>query len=214
MVFFHCSLTMAFESLLPTFAAQEFSGHSLTLPASAAPTHEHGDGLAPTDGGFNTEATGFATLMMGVGAGALVGSILIGGIQSRLARGRLYLAMGVLSGFGQVLLAFAPNMGMAVVAAAVMGGSQAAFMTMGQALMQSLAADEFRGRLASLNTLSFGGIMAVMNLFNGYLGAYTTAASILLADGLLFVSIMLASVSFSVPRTVYVRGMPAVRAPA
>ena len=30
--------------------------------------------------------------------------------------------------------------------------------------MQSLAADEFRGRLASLNTLSFGGIMAVMNL--------------------------------------------------
>jgi MFS family permease len=214
MVFFHCSLTMAFESLLPTFAAQEFSGHSLTLPASAAPTHEHGDSLAPTDGGFNTEATGFATLMMGVGAGALVGSILIGGIQSRLARGRLYLAMGVLSGFGQVLLAFAPNMGMAVVAAAVMGGSQAAFMTMGQALMQSLAADEFRGRLASLNTLSFGGIMAVMNLFNGYLGAYTTAASILLADGLLFVSIMLASVSFSVPRTVYVRGMPAVRAPA
>jgi MFS family permease len=214
MVFFHCSLTMAFESLLPTFAAQELSGHSFTLSAPAAPTHEHGDGLAPPDGGFNTEATGFATLMMGVGAGALVGSILIGGIQSPLVRGRLYLAMGVLSGFGQVLLAFAPNMGMAVVAAAVMGGSQAAFMTMGQALMQSLAADEFRGRLASLNTLSFGGIMAVMNLFNGYLGVYTTAASILLADGLLFVSIMLASVSFSVPRTVYVRGMPAVRAPA
>ena len=147
--------------------------------------------------------------MVGVGAGALVGSILIGGIESRLVRGRLYLATGILSGLGGVLLSFAPNLGIAFLAAIVMGGSQSAFMTMGQALMQSLAADEFRGRIASLNSLSFGGIMALINLFNGYLGTHTTAASILLADGLLFVSIMLVSVSFAVPRGVYVRGMPA-----
>ena len=51
--------------------------------------------------------------------------------------------------------------------------------------------------------------MAVMNLFNGFLGTHTTAASILLADGLLFASIMLSSVSFAIPRGVYVRGMPA-----
>jgi len=208
MVFFHCSLTMAFESLLPTFAAQQFSGRALAGVPGVA-THEHMGELAMPLGGFNSEATDFAILMMGVGAGALVGSILIGGIESRLVRGRLYLAMGVLSGLGEMMLSFAPNLGIAFLAAAVMGGSQSAFMTMGQALMQSLAADEFRGRIASLNTLSFGGIMAVMTLFNGYLGTHTTAASILLADGLLFASIMLASVSFAVPRGVYVRGMPA-----
>jgi len=208
-VFFHCSLTMAFESVLPTFAAQQLSGREFALPASAAPAHEHAAGVAPPEGGFNAEATGFATLMVGVGAGALLGSILIGGIESSRVRGRLYLATGILSGLGEVLLSFAPNMGIAMLAAAVMGGSQAAFMTMGQALMQSLAADEFRGRIASLNTLSFGGIMALMNLFNGFLGTHTTAASILLADGILFASIMLASFSFAVPRGVYVRGMPA-----
>jgi MFS family permease len=166
-------------------------------------------GEAALPSGFNAEATGFATLMMGTGVGALIGSILIGGVQSRLSRGRLYLAMGILSGLGEVLLSFAPNVGFAFLAAAIMGGSQAAFMTMGQALMQSLAADEFRGRIASLNTLSFGGIMALMNLFNGFLGTHTTAASILLADGILFATIMLASVSFAVPRDVYIRGMPA-----
>lgn len=207
MVFFHCSLTMAFESLLPTFAAQQLSGRALVADPGVMPHDQMGEMAAPE--GFNGEATGFATLMMGVGAGALVGSILIGGIESRIMRGRLYLATGILSGLGGVLLSFAPNMGMAFLAAMVMGGSQSAFMTMGQALMQSLAADEFRGRIASLNTLSFGGIMALMNLFNGYLGTHTTAASILLADGLLFVTVMLASVSFAVPRGVYVRGMPA-----
>ena len=207
-VFFHCSLTMAFESLMPTFAAQQLSGRTVE-EASASVGHQHMDDMGVPQGGFNGEATGFATLMIGVGAGALVGSILIGGIQGRIARGRLYLATGILSGLGEVLFSFSPNMGIALLAAAVMGGSQAAFMTMGQALMQSLAADEFRGRIASLNTLSFGGIMAVMNLFNGFLGTHTTAASILLADGLLFASIMLSSVSFAVPRSVYVRGMPA-----
>ena len=206
MVFFHCSLTMAFESLLPTFAAQQLSGRAAIAPVPVGVGHEHMGEVVPM--GFNPEAIGFATLMVGVGAGALLGSVLIGGIDSRVVRGRLYLATGVLSGLGEVLLAFSPNMSVAILAAALMGGSQAAFMTMGQALMQSLAADEFRGRIASLNTLSFGGIMALMNLFNGFLGTYTTAASILLADGLLFVSIMLASVSFAVPRGVYVRGMP------
>jgi len=208
MVFFHCSLTMAFESLLPTFAAQQFSGRAL-LAGPGVTSHEHMGEIATSPGPFNSEATDFAILMMGVGAGALVGSILIGGIESRLMRGRLYLAMGVLSGLGEVLLSFSPNLAVAFLVAAVMGGSQSAFMTMGQALMQSLAADEFRGRIASLNTLSFGGIMAVMTLVNGYLGTYTTAASILLANGLLFASIMLASVSFAVPRGVYMRGMPA-----
>src|SRR5205823_2687544 len=104
--------------------------------------------------GFNSSATGFATLMTAVGFGALFGSVLIGGIESSLARGRLYLAMGVLSGVGLVLLAVAPNLAVALVAAAIIGGSQAAFMTMGQALMQALAANEFRGRIASMNLLS------------------------------------------------------------
>ena len=40
MVFFHCSLTMAFETLLPTFAAQQFSGRALVAAPGVTP-HEH-----------------------------------------------------------------------------------------------------------------------------------------------------------------------------
>ena len=61
----------------------------------------------------------------------------MGGIRSSIIRGRLYLAMGIFSGLGQVLMALAPNMAFAFGAAVIMGASQAAFMTMGQATMQA-----------------------------------------------------------------------------
>lgn len=205
LVFFHCGLTMAFEALLPPFVGQRLSSAEPLVAGHGLDQH---NGLV--DMAFRTDATGFATLMMGVGLGALVGSILIGGVQDELLRGRLYLALGLLSGFGQVLLSFASNMPVALGAAGIMGGSQAAFMTMGQALMQALAADEYRGRIASLNTLSFGGIMAVMNLVNGALGAPFGVSSILFVNGLLFIGIMGGSFAFATPRGVYVRGMPAV----
>lgn len=207
MVFFHCGLSMAFESLLPDYYSERFGSGS---SAASAPAHVHDhDAPAPADPGFDGSATGFATLMTAVGFGALFGSVLIGGIESSLARGRLYLVMGVLSGLGLALLALAPTLPVALLAAVIIGGSQAAFMTMGQALMQALAANEFRGRIASLNLLSFGGIMAVMNLANGALGTHVGAALILLVDGLLFAAVMLVSLAFATPRRVYLDGMPA-----
>ncbi|MBI4337500.1 MAG: MFS transporter [Chloroflexi bacterium] len=181
MVFFHCGLTMAFESLLPVFSAQR----------------------------LQAGATGFGTLMVGVGAGSLVGSVVVGGVRGSVTRGRLYLVAGVLSGGGLVLLSFMPSTAWAVVATVFMGASQAAFMTLGQAVTQSLAADEYRGRIASLNTLSFGGIMAVMNLANGFLAGHYTAAAIMLAQGFLFVGIVVVSAALATPRRVYVQGLPA-----
>src|SRR5262249_7343091 len=86
-----------------------------------------------------------------------------------------------------------------------------AFMTMGQALMQALATNEFRGRVASMNMLVLGGVMSVMNLANGALGTVFPAAAILLVTGLLFVGVMLVSVAFTTPRRVYRNGMPSRR---
>lgn len=179
MVFLHCGLTMAFESVLPGFSRQRFG-----------------------------DDNGFGTLMTAVGAGGLVGSIYIGGVQDSLTRGRLMLVMGILSGVGQVLLAFSPNIIFAVGAAAVMGGAQAGFMTVGMAITQTIAADEFRGRIASINTFSLGGVMSVMNLLNGVLGREVSAASILLFQGGIFVAIMALSLLAVTPRTVYTKGLP------
>src|SRR5207244_9115827 len=93
------------------------------------------------------DPTLFGVLLTAVGLASALGSIYIGGIRSALVRGRLLLAMGILSGAGQMLLALSPNLAVAWLAALVMGWNQAAFMTLGQAITLSLAADGFRGRV-------------------------------------------------------------------
>ena len=177
---FHCGLTMAYESSLPAFAQQKLGHESL-----------------------------FGVLMTAVGLGSAVGSIYIGGIRSALARGRLVLLMGLLSGLGLIAIALTRNLVFAYGAAIIMGWNQAAFMTLSQAITQSLAADEFRGRIASTNTLSFQGLMAFMNLGNGFFADRIGASQVLMIDGTLFVGVMLLSLLVAVPRRVYIRGLPA-----
>lgn len=176
-VFCHCGLTMAFESLLPVFS------------------HER----------LNATDQGFGTLMMGVGAGAFIASILISGIQTSRARGNAMILTGIASGLGQVLLALTTALWLATLAAVVMGGAQAAFMTMGQAVTQSIASDEYRGRVASINTFTLGGIMATMNLANGSLADYFGAQALLFVHGFIFVAIMIVSLFLLTGRRVYGR---------
>ena len=178
---FHCSLTMAFESLLPSFSAERLTG----------------------------DAGGFGPMLIGVGAGSLVASIFVSGIRTSQGRGKTLLAMGLLSGLGQVLLSLTAVLWLAIGAAALMGGAQAAFMTMAQATTQSIAAEEFRGRVASINTFSLGGAMAIMNLTNGSLASYVGAHGILLVDGLVFTSIVLLGLLLVSGRSAYGRGAPA-----
>jgi MFS family permease len=177
LVFLHCGLTMAFESLLPAFS------------------HER---LTTSDGAFGT-------LMMGVGAGAFVASVFISGIQTPTARGKVLVTMGIISGLGQVALSLTTSLWMATIAAAVMGAAQASFMTMGQAVTQSIATDEFRGRVASINTFSLGGIMAIMNLFNGSIGAIAGTMPLLFGEGLAFALIVAASFFLVTGQRVYGR---------
>lgn len=179
-VCFHCSLTMAYESVLPGFTQQKLDDHSY-----------------------------FGVLLTAVGVGSALGSIHIGGVRSPLVRGRLLLVMGILSGAGQMLLALAPNLAVAWFAAFIMGWNQAAFMTLGQAITQSLADDAYRGRIASINTMSFQGLMALMNLSNGVFAESLGAAWVLWANGALFVVVMLLSFVVATPRRVYLTGIPA-----
>lgn len=174
----HCAFTMAFESLLPGFSAERLD--------------------APDQG--------FGSLMMGVGAGAFVASLLVSGLQTERARGDALIIAGVLSGLGQVLLALTTSLVFAVGAAVVMGGAQAAFMTMGQAVTQSIATDEYRGRVASINSFSLGGMMATMNLFNGSLAEQFGSQPLLLIHGAIFVAIVALTFLPATGRRVYGRG--------
>jgi len=183
---FHCGLTMAFESLLPGFAHNS----------------------------LGVEEGGFGPLLAGVGAGSLVASIFISGIQTSKARGNVLVVTGLLSGLGQTVLALTSVLWLAVFAAALMGGAQAAFMTMTQAVTQATAADEYRGRVASINTVALGGMMASVNLINGSLADSFGAADILFWEGLVFVGIMLVSLFAVTGRRVYGRSATLEAQPA
>lgn len=174
---FHCGLTMAFESLLPAFSHERLA--------------------------MGTQ--GFGTLMMAVGAGALVASIFVSGIRTSKARGNLLLVMAVVSGLGQVVLSLTTDVVAAIGAAALMGGAQAAFMTMAQAVTQSIAVDEFRGRVASINSFSLGGTMAIVNLVNGSVAGSFGSQNLLLFEGLAFVLIVFASFLLVTGRHAYGR---------
>jgi MFS family permease len=173
----HCALTMGFESLLPGFSHERLSAGS----------------------------QGFGELLIAVGAGSLVASVLVSGVRTTQGRGNTILLMGVMSGVGEVMLSLTSMLWLAMVAAAIMGGAQAAFMTMAQATTQSLAADEFRGRVASINTFSLGGAMAILNLTNGSLAEAVGAHNILRLDGLLFVVFVLLGLFVASGRRAYGR---------
>ena len=178
---FHCALTMAYESVLPTLADQR----------------------------LQAGASGFNTLMIAVGAGSLVGSVWIAGVRGSLNQGRILLAVGVLSGLSLAGLGLATNMTFALVSAALAGGSQGAYMTQVAAITQSLADDKYRGRVASIFTFHLGGSMALVNLVNGELAESIDVSLILAATGSVFVIMMIASFGNAVFRRIYTDGVPA-----
>ena len=206
MAFFHCGLTMSFESLLPVLSDER----------------------------LNAQGAGFATLMMLVGLGALISAMTLAGISGEVTKGRLFLYVGILSGFAPCVLAIAPSVGIAWLGAGLMGLGQAAFMTLTHTMIQSVVPDGIRGRVSGIYSLHIGGIMATANFMNAgvadllkpdslrsldfanaavlrllealanmveYFGS--AASPLLIAGGLLFVAIVIASWWHSATRQIY-----------
>lgn len=175
----HCALTMSFESMIPVLATSKLAAGR----------------------------EGFAYLMMGVGTGALVTVVLLAGIQNESVRGQLLLWLGIVSGLGPVALALSTNLPSAWSSAALMGGSQAGFMTLTHVLIQTIVPDAVRGRVSSIFTFHVGGMMAAFNLINGTLADVISAPAVLTATGTAFVVIMGLSLLRSNLRVLYVAGL-------
>ena len=188
----HCGMTMSFESLFPAISTEKL-------------------GMEPGAGIL----AGFGYLMVGFGAGALVTSMALAGLQSEKTRGHMFLFMGVLSGASLIALAASPNLPLAFLSVVLMGASQGGFMTLSTGMMQALAPDAIRGRLMSVNSWHTQGFMASFNLVNGTLAAVTalTAPIILGAGGLAFFWVMILSFARVPLRQIYARGIPAEARP-
>jgi MFS family permease len=184
---FHCALTMAYESVFPFFARAQ-------LQLTAAKDLFEG----PT------------YLMIGVGAGAVLGNLTLARMSGQLLRGRLFLWLGFLSGLTPIVLGYATTISTAMLAAAAVGASTAAFMTLSHSVVQGLAPDGIRGRIMSANTWHVQGATSGFNAVNGLLMdvPWMTAPLLLTGTGLLFVAIMLGSFLLGQLRTIYRRGVP------
>ncbi len=180
----HCAMTMSFETTLPVLAQEV-----LKNPEEAN------------------------TLMMAVGGGALIGVFAIAGTRKANSRGLILLITGALSGASMLILASANDLPSAMLGAAAMGGTQAAFMAIAGAMVQSLAPDAMRGRITGFSHIIIGGTMAVLNLVNGFAADIIGVSNVLWVLGLGFAVIVIASLAIGPLRNIY-RGVAAAPAAA
>ena len=175
LIMLHCSLTMAYESLLPIFAKMV----------------------------LNNPTSGVSYLMMGVGIGSVVFALVVAGISSNQVRGRMLFILGIVSGISLIGLAFSNNFASAIFFTAMMGGSQVGFMAIANSMVQTIAPDELRGRVTGLNQINIGGTMAILNLFNGIIAGNIGSDYVLITWGILFTLVMIISLPLNTPRLLY-----------
>src|SRR5262252_618961 len=183
----HCALTMAYESAFPLVARTQL-------------------GLQDAKGLF----AGPAYLMIGFGAGAVLGNVVLARVGEQQRRGKLFFGVGVLSGLTPILLGSTPSLPVAMLAAAAVGASTSAFMTFSQSIVQTLAPDGMRGRVMSAQTWHTQGAMGGFNAVNGLLMdvPWMTVPLLFGGTGMLFAVLMLGSLLLVPLRTLYARGLP------
>ena len=171
----HCSLTMSYESMLPAISQEKLGAGS----------------------------AGFSYLIAGVGAGALVSSIFLAGIQNERTRGRVFLFFAITSGLGPIAMALSTNRELSIAATVLMGVNQAGFMTITHTIIQSIVPDEMRGRISGVYSVHVGGSMALANLTNGGLTDLLNAPLVLIVGGIIFIVLITSSVGLAPLRRIY-----------
>lgn len=178
LIIFHCSFTMAFNALLPRLA---------------------------TDLGGESEI--YSALVMGVGAGAIVGTLAISMVRGDVARGFALAAVGVGSGLAMVVMGMANSPVMAVLGAVLAGSTQATYMAISQMLVQEVVPDSLRARVLAIYAMMAAGHMAMVNLGFGAFADSVGVRALMVIPGLLWIAIFLvAAILLSDFRHVLSRG--------
>jgi MFS family permease len=132
---------------------------------------------------------GLGVLLAAAGVGGLVAGLAAEHLQRRLGHGRgillgLLLAAGGLIGFG-----IAPTVPLAVASIGFLGGGLVIYAAASLTLVQALAPPQLRGRLTSVFSLLYWGLMPVGGLLGGLSAQAFSARTTTLAAGLLLVGL-------------------------
>ncbi|MCS5682205.1 MAG: MFS transporter [Actinomycetota bacterium] len=158
----HCSLTMAFDSMLPALSDRVGGSEGL-----------------------------YSGVLVALGLGALVGTLGVSQIRNDATRALTFVVSGVGSGLSIMLLGIATGPNVVLPAAVLAGLTQASYMALSATLVQGVVADQFRARVMSLYIMIAAGHMAILNLGFGQLAEILEVRVLLVAPGLLWIVLFL-----------------------
>ncbi len=138
------------------------------------------------------QAYGFLTAAMG--AGAVVGGLIMAGRGATGVRALISSAMF----FGAVILlaAVTPNIGLATAAMALVGAGSVGFLSIGNATLQLNAAPSMRGRVMALWAVAFLGSTPIGGPIAGYVSEHFGGRAGLILGGLACVAAALGALLF------------------
>lgn len=105
---------------------------------------------------LNVQSDGLGLLMMIMGVGSLIGSLILASLGNFTRRGVLLLVNSVAWGIALAIFAQTTSYGMAAPFLMLVGLLSSVFMSLNMTLMQTYGAPEMRGRILSLGTMTFG----------------------------------------------------------
>jgi MFS family permease len=132
---------------------------------------------------FGIGAGGLGVLLAGTGVGGLIAGLIGEGVMRRLGHGRtVYFGLAT-AALGMVVFGVAPVPAVAVVAMAFVGGGFLLYGAASLSLVQALSPARLRGRLTSVFTLLYWGLMPIGGLLGGAVAEVTSARFAMLAGG-------------------------------
>jgi MFS family permease len=127
----------------------------------------------------------FYGLMLGsVGAGAILGAVLLPRVRVWLGQDRLVLAMSLVTAGATVLLALTNSEIVAIIATFVLGIAWIAMLTTLNSTMQAILPNWIRGRGLAIYLTAFNGAMAAGSLGWGFLAQEITTDATLIVAGI------------------------------
>jgi len=169
LIIFHCSFTMAFNSLLPRLTT-DIGGGDVT----------------------------FSLIMMGIGTGAIIGTLAISVVRNRILQGASLNVVGIGSGIAMLLMGLFDSVTIVVIGAILAGATQATYMAISQVLVQEIVPDSLRGRVMAIYTMMAAGHMALINLGFGVLADEIGVRPLLVVPALVWIGIFLVTALISV----------------
>jgi MFS family permease len=158
----HCSLTMAYQGMLPMFVATD----------------------------LRADVSDYGLLLTAIGVGAMTGSLALARLSARSHRPALFVGSLVGSGVALAAMGAAPAVWVALVAGFLAGATQSMFMSMTLALIQSSVDDAYRGRATSLYQMITLTPMALFGWGMGGLADVTEPRPLMIAGGMAFLVAM------------------------